>query len=671
MNRLAAQTSPYLRQHANNPVDWYPWGPEALEHARLTGKPVHLSIGYAACHWCHVLAHESFEDAATAELLNAHFVNIKVDREERPDLDRIYQIALQLLTQQRGGWPLTMFLTPDDQQPFFGGTYFPKEAGFGLPPFRTVLERVHRYYTEHHPELRAQNAALRRAFIEIDAAPEGAPLLDDAPLQAGRDADAADFDCEHGGFGAAPKFPQAARLERLLRDGDASARSMLALTLTRMAEGGIYDQLAGGFSRYSVDAEWMIPHFEKMLYDNGSLLAVYADAAQVTGDALFRTVASETADWLLRELQSPEGGFYSSFDADSEGEEGKFYVWDQGAATLLTPEEWASFAPRFGFDREPNFEGRWLPFVARPIAELAELNSIAPALVTQRIDAARSKLLAARARRIPPARDEKILTSWNALAIRGLARAARALDRVDLGDAATRALDELRRTAWRDGRLLATSKDGHAQCNAYLDDYVFLADAVLELLEVRWRTEDLDLLRALLDVVLAHFEDERGGFFFTSDDHESLIHRLKSFADEATPSGNGVAALVLQRAGHLLGETRYLEAAERTLRAGWLSMQASPAAHATLRTALEEWLDPPALIILRGPRDELEHWLRVARRAHAPRRQLFAIPADAGRLPDALASKPALDTVTAYICQGSVCTAITSSLDDLLAREKG
>jgi uncharacterized protein YyaL (SSP411 family) len=672
-NRLAGETSPYLCQHADNPVDWYPWGPEALEVARRDRKPIHLSIGYAACHWCHVLARESFEDPATARLLNEQFVNIKVDREERPDLDRIYQTAHQMLTHNGGGWPLTMFLAPDDQRPFFGGTYFPKEAAFGLPPFRTVLERVARYYREHETQWRAQNAALVRAFGELDPAltPAGA-TLDDTPLRAGRAAAAASFDREFGGARGRPKFPQPARLERLLRDWhstaferepDLEALFMATLTLTRMGDGGLFDQLGGGFSRYSVDEFWMIPHFEKMLCDNGALLAVYADAALATGDARFAQVANETADWMLREMRAPSGGFCSSLDADSDGQEGTFYLWDRAQIERsLTPAEWAVFGPHFGLDREPNFEGRWHLYRAQPLAA-AESNAGDAA---RRIDSARAKLLALRELRTRPGRDEKILTSWNALAIRGLARAARALERPDLEQAATRALDQLRDSVWRDGRLLAASRNGRAHLNAYLDDYVFLANAVLELLQLRWRSTDLEWLRSLLETVLGHFEDPAGGFFFTSDDHETLIHRGKSLADEATPAGNGVAALVLQRAGYLLGESRYLAAAERTLRAAWSGLEQHPEGHATLLTALEEYLNPPQIVILRGEAAEIARWGAALGRLYAPRRLVFAIPADAPLLPEALASKPPRFPAVAYVCRGTMCEAPVPTLEALV-----
>ena len=679
-NRLASETSPYLRQHAHNPVEWYPWGNEAFERARRENKPIHLSVGYSACRWCHVLEEESFEDEATARILNELFVNIKVDREERPDIDRIYQIAQQMLTQRGGGWPLTMFLTHDDQRPFFGGTYFPKEARHGLPAFKDILERVAAYYRDHAAELRSQNDALMAAFAQLNPPPAaGDTELGAAPLKSCRAQLARSFDSHHGGFGGAPKFPHPLTIERLLRDWRASVAApepdlqalyMATFTLRRMAEGGINDQLGGGFCRYSVDEAWMIPHFEKMLYDNGALLAVYAHAALAGGDPFYARVALETAAWTVREMQSPQGGYNSSLDADSEGHEGKFYAWDRGeVSAALSADEFAVFAPRFGLDRPANFEGRWHLHVCSPVDEIAQRVARTPAEVEALLASARAKLLAVRAPRVRPARDEKVLTSWNALMIRGMAIAARALGRADLLDSATRALDFLRRTLWRDGRLLATWMDGRAHLNAYLDDYVYLADAVLELQQLRFSAAELEFARQLLEVVLRHFPDgEAGGFYFTSDDHETLIHRSKSFSDDATPSGNGIAACVLQRLGHLLGEPRYLAAAERTLRAAWPALLSHPHAHTSLLTALEELLHPPEVVIIRGEPAPIEAWRAELAKVYAPRRLVLAIPADAADLPPALADKAPRGDTVAYLCRGSSCSAPLDSLGALIGQ---
>jgi len=679
-NRLASETSPYLRKHAHNPVDWYPWGTEALERARRDGKPIHLSVGYSACHWCSVLEEESFEDAATAKILNDNFVNIKVDREERPDIDRIYQIAQQMLTQRGGGWPLTMFLTHDDQRPFFGGTYFPKEARYGLPAFKDVLLRVAAYYREHAAELRRQNEALMAAFSELNPPPADCGVeLTAAPLGACRAVLERAFDRDNGGLGGAPKFPHPQTIEWLLRRGHASSRSpeadtealqMATLTLRRMAAGGINDQLAGGFYRYSVDERWMIPHFEKMLYDNAALLAAYAQAALATGESFFAHIAQHTADWVMREMESAEGSYYSSLDADSEGHEGKFYVWDrEEVRAALDSAEYAVFAARFGLDQPANFEGRWHLRVTTPVDEVARLVARTPQEVETLIDAGRAKLLAVRAQRVRPARDEKVLTSWNALMIRGMAVAARALQREDLAASATRALDFIRTRLWHDDRLLATYMDGRAHLNAYLDDYVYLADAILELQQLRFRADELTLARELVEVVLGHFTDRTGGgFYFTADDHETLIHRTKAFADDATPAGNGIGARVLLRLGYLLGESRYLAAAEHTLRAAWPVLERYSHGHMSLLGALEELLTPPEIVVLRGETRTIGGWRDAIASTYAPHRLLLAIPSDATGLPAAIADKTPRAGPVAYVCRGSTCSAPIDSLEELIER---
>jgi len=664
-NRLAAETSPYLLQHADNPVDWYPWGEQALAAARHADKPILLSIGYSACHWCHVMAHESFEDPATAALMNELFVNIKVDREERPDLDRIYQTAQQLITHGAGGWPLTMFLTPEEQAPFFGGTYFPKEPRYGMPAFSDILRRVAEYHAGHRGEIAAQNAQLKLALAGVAPAAADGVVLDASPLLEARAALERSFDARFGGFSRAPKFPQAPSIERCLRDVSTAALDRAALTLTRMAEGGIYDQLGGGFSRYSVDERWMIPHFEKMLYDNAQLLCEYSRAFLATGGALFARIAGETADWVLRDMHSPEGGFYSSLDADSEGHEGKFYVWTPSEVQgLLTPREYSAFSRRFGLDRGANFEGEWHLHVAESIEAVAASETIAALhgesaeSVAALLAAARAKLLEARNLRVWPARDEKILTSWNALMIKGLAVAARVLRRPDLAEAAGNAVDFIRRRLWRDGRLLASYKDGRAHLPAYLDDYAFLADALLELLQTRWRSADLEFARALTDVLLLQFEDpEAGGFFFTAADHERLIHRSKSYSDDSTPSGNGVAASVLSRLGFLLGELRYVDAAERTLRAGWPMLREYPQAHMSLVNALDDYLAAGPILILRGDAEHLAEWSALLGDGYAPNRSVFAIPRDAPDLPAAIAAKRCTTATVAYVCTGMTCSA--------------
>ncbi|MEQ1800794.1 MAG: thioredoxin domain-containing protein [Gammaproteobacteria bacterium] len=689
MNQLASETSPYLLQHAANPVDWHPWNEAALARARAENKPILLSIGYSACHWCHVMAHESFEDPATAEVMNRHFVNIKVDREERPDLDKIYQTAHHFIAQRGGGWPLTMFLTPEDQVPFFGGTYFPNTAKYGMPSFTQVLERVAGYYRDHASDVRGQADALREAFGQLE--PGGSAdrsALNGQPLADFREVTGQQVDKEHGGFGGAPKFPHPTTIDRLLRHWRSTAHDpqpdkdglfFAALTLKRMAEGGIYDHLGGGFCRYSVDRFWTIPHFEKMLYDNGPLLALYAQMFQISGDESFRTVARETADWVLRDMRSADGGFFSSLDADSEGEEGRFYVWTpEQVRELVDADEYAVLEPRFGLDQPPNFEEphhhvrAWHLRVYRTVEEITESTGQPVSTVRRLLMSGRSKLLRARNGRVWPGLDDKLLTSWNALMIRGLAIAARVLDRPDLADAAAGAVDVLRTSLVVNGRVLATFKGGRARLNGYLDDYAFLLDAVVELLQTRWNTAHLRFAMQLADGLLEHFEDrEDGGFWFTSHDHEALLHRSKPLADEAVPSGNGVAAFALARLGYLLVETRYLDAAERALRAGWRGMQEFPHGHCSLLNALDEYLQPPELIVLRGDPGDTGVWAATLGAAYNPRRLVFAIPPDAGPLPAGLESKTPSNSATpvvAYVCRGMTCENPIDSLATLASQ---
>jgi len=669
-NRLAHATSPYLQQHAANPVDWYPWGAEALAAARAQDKPMLLSIGYSACHWCHVMAHESFEDPAVAALMNELFINIKVDREERPDLDQIYQAAHALLTRRNGGWPLTMFLMPD-QTPFFGGTYFPKTARHGMPGFLDLLPQIAAAYRDQRGEIERQNVALRGAFVHTLPPPSTAGALSGIALDVALRELKNIFDETHGGIGTAPKFPHPAELDFCLRRAadvnDAYALGMARLTLTKMAEGGIYDQLGGGFCRYSVDGEWTIPHFEKMLYDNGPLLRLYSELWLTEPQPLYAKIVAETAAWVMREMQSVEGGYYSSLDADSEHVEGKFYVWlPDEAKQILSADEYAVAAPHWGLDVRPNFEREfWHLRVTKPLGVVAKRLELPADRAQALLDSARAKLFAARELRVHPGRDEKILVSWNALMIKGMARAARVFDDAMWLASARQAAEFIRATLWRDGRLLATYKDGTAHLNAYLDDYAFLLDALIELMQHDFRAADLEWARALADVLLDQFEDrEHGGFFFVSHDHEQLLYRAKSGRDHATPSGNGIAALALNRLGHLAGEPRYSEAAARTLRAFKTLLEQEPIAHTSLCAALEEELAPPAVVILRG--DETGAWQRELNGRYLPHVLTLAIPSGQSGLPATLA-KPAGAVVNAWVCRGVTCLPPITDRAELLS----
>ena len=686
-NKLAQSTSPYLQQHAENPVHWHEWGQEALALSKSTGKPILLSVGYSACHWCHVMAHESFEDEQVAALMNELFVNIKVDREERPDIDQIYQTAHAMLTQRSGGWPLTMFLT-SDTTPFFGGTYFPKSARYGLPGFGDLLKRVATYHRERAEDIRAQNQQLLAALNAPHAltpapAPADVAEFSREPIEAARRQMLGAFDTRRGGFGGAPKFPHPEMIEFCLRryaeTGDEEARHAACATLERMCRGGIFDQLGGGFSRYSVDAEWAIPHFEKMLYDNGPLLRLLVDAWLVPENddqkALFARCIDETAAWVMREMQSPAGGYYSTLDADSEGHEGKFYVWTTAQVqALLTADEWRVVERHYGLDLPANFEDEFWHFnVTELLPAVANTLDVPLPQCESWLARARGKLLAEREQRIHPGRDEKILVSWNALMIEGMAHAGRILGRAEWIASARRACDFIGATMWKGKRLLATHKDGKTHLNAYLDDYAYLLKALTELLQADFRAEDVAFAQAIADVLLAQFEDAgRGGFFFTSHDHEPLIQRPKPAFDNATPSGNGVAAFALQRLAHLTGEIRYEQSAWRILACFYAAMDEHPSGHCSLLMALEESINPPRMLILTGTAGALPSWQQALAGDYLPDMMMLAIPdgiSGARELPAAL-QHPASPTVNAWLCQGVHCLPPIAEISQLQATLK-
>ncbi|HOY70496.1 MAG TPA: thioredoxin domain-containing protein [Methylotenera sp.] len=666
-NKLAEETSPYLLQHAQNPVEWYPWGEQALTLARELNKPILLSIGYSACHWCHVMAHESFEDAQTAALMNTHFINIKVDREERPDLDQIYQTAHNLFTQKSGGWPLTVFLTPN-QQPYFTGTYFPKTARYQLPGFADLLPRVAAYFYEHSTEIANQTQQLARAFARTVPVANVIVTANSDIIQSAFEQLQSQFDFEHGGFGSAPKFPNPADVTLLLHQahiGDRQAEAMALQMLTAMANGGIYDQLGGGFCRYSVDDHWNIPHFEKMLYDNGQLLCLYADGWQISKNPRYAVIVEETIEWLICEMRSPEGAFYSSLDADSVDdygrlEEGAFYVWQpKEVKALLTPDEFIVASRCFGFDRAANFEGiAWHPYLA-----IAPTDDEYALLMN-----ARTKLFEARHKRPHPARDDKILTSWNALAIKGLAHAGRVFNRADWVELAQNAVDYIRLNMWKNQTLLATCKDGKAHLNAYLDDYAYLLDALISLMQAEYRPEDMQFAQELAEALLQNFEAEEGGFYFTSHQHEQLIHRLKQAYDNATPNGNGIAAVALQRLGHILAEPRYLNSAERTLQAFDVTIKRNPSACASLMHALQEYFMPPAMVVVSGEYLPMQAWAAELNTLHYPHHLFFYLDTSKMQAQEWQKNLPVIfrkkltKTVNATICKGVECS---QSVDDL------
>jgi len=656
MNRLSQSSSLYLRQHAENPVHWRPWDEAALAAARSGGKPILLSIGYSACHWCHVMAHECFEDPAIAQLMNDGFVNIKVDREERPDLDRIYQLCHQLLTGRGGGWPLTAFLDPEDLAPFYVGTYFPPQPRHGLPAFSDLLEKLREWFDENRAGLADQSQRLVEAIAGLQRAsgsetPPAIELLDSAQGQLRRN-----YDARHGGFGGAPKFPQApllALVQSLARDaaaGDpAGTGHMFRDTLTRMALSGLRDHLDGGFFRYTVDESWSIPHFEKMLYDNAMLLPLYAEAAAKWDDGFLAATARGIVEWLSRAMRHENGGYSASIDADAGGEEGAFHLWQRAEVEdLLDPDEYRQFATMFGLTGPPNFEGRSWHLLRRdgqPQAALPE-NAL-------------HKLAGVRAGRVAPVTDTKQLTSWNALCVEGLARAGIALQRPEWLDLAEQALAFLQGELWRDDELYAVFADGRAQFPGYLDDYAGLLHATLSLLQARWRPDWLAMACWLGDALLERFSDaEHGGFFFSAAGAEAPIHRLQPRQDDALPAGNGVAVRALLQLGGLTGEQRYLDAARRALAAASHDISNYPLAHATLLLALREFHAPPPQVIITGPDRERRAALRHAAETASGARlrvHCYEIGPDDGPLPGVLGALNAGDAAVAMVCSGVQC----------------
>lgn len=603
-NRLIHESSPYLLQHADNPVDWYPWGDEAFRRAEELDRPIFLSVGYSTCHWCHVMEHESFEDARIAELLNAGFVAIKVDREERPDVDAIYMRATQLLT-GRGGWPNSVFLLPDGR-PFFAGTYFPPEDYMGMPGFATVLTRVSELWNSRRDDVVAQAEQVTESLRRLAAGPaEQAPAslsrdLIDAAVQTLR----READMRHGGFGGPPKFPPHGALALLLhehaRTGETALLEPVVVTLDAMAAGGIRDHLGGGFHRYATDGRWFLPHFEKMLYDNAQLARAYAEAYAATHDDRYARVARQTLDFCLREMRDEGGGFYSAYDADSEGVEGKFYLWTRPElADVLGEADAELFGRAYGVEPGGNYRpehgegpgGQNILHLPRPIEQTAKVEGIAPQQLQRQLAAMREKLLAARAGRVRPGLDDKVLTSWNALMIGALARASAVLDEPAYARAAAESAEFVLAGLRRDGRLLRSWRDGQAKLGGYLDDYAFLIDALLDLHQATAQTRWLDEARALAEQMVERFAAPGGGFYFTADDHEAMLLRTKDPFDHALPSGNGKAARALVRLAEQTGEARWLDLAGQTLNAFVQHMKQAPQGAESLLLAASMYLD--------------------------------------------------------------------------------
>jgi uncharacterized protein YyaL (SSP411 family) len=665
-NRLAKETSPYLLQHRNNPVDWYPWGPEALNRAREEDKPILLSIGYSACHWCHVMEHESFENEHTARLMNDHFVNIKVDREERPDVDSVYMTAVQQMT-GHGGWPMTVFLTPDGT-PFYGGTYFPPEPRHGLPSFEQVLTGVAQAYTERREQVDRSAAELREVLRRSTALHPAQGVLDPALLETAYRRIASRYDGRLGGFGQAPKFPQPMIIEFLLRHwrrtGNPDALRMAEHTLDMMWRGGMYDHLGGGFHRYSVDSRWLVPHFEKMLYDNALLARAYVSAHLATGEPRHREVAREVLEYVAREMTSPDGGFYSSQDADSEGEEGRFYVWSADEVDrVLGPGDGPLFRRYYDVTEGGNFEGRNILHPERPAAEVAADLDLREADLLEVIARGRAALLEARAARIAPDRDDKILTSWNAMMMRSFAEAAAALGEPRYAAIATANAELLLDRLRVDGKVLRSYKDGRARIDGFLEDYALLADALISLYQATFDTRWVAASRELADAMIGRFwDDEAGAFFDAAEDGEQLVVRPRDFHDNATPSGNSSAVTALLRLAALTGEERHRAIATRVLESFASLLVEVPQGFGELLCGLAFHLAPPREIAVVGsaadPRtDELLELLRTtylphAVIAHGDPRELAGASAIVPLLKDRdlVAGTPA-----AFVCQRFVC----------------
>ncbi len=664
MNRLANETSPYLLQHADNPVDWYPWGEEAFQKAQAEDKPILLSVGYSACHWCHVMEHESFEHEPTAKMMNELFVNVKVDREERPDIDDIYMQAVQALSQGRGGWPMTVFLLPDGR-PFYGGTYFPREPRYGIPSFQQVMQGVIEAYRSRRSDVERVAASLTEAYERISLGIGNADALNAELLSTAFERMRRNFDASYGGFGGAPKFPQPMNLEFLLRHfartGESKALEMVAFTLQKMATGGIYDQIGGGFHRYSVDAIWLVPHFEKMLYDNAQLSRVYLHAYQITGNRAFRRIAEEIYDYILREMTAPEGGFYSTTDADSEGEEGKFFVWTRDELIELLGDDAVIAIEYYGVSARGNFEGKNILFVPNEDHVVAERLNLSLDELHQRLETIRDTLYAARSQRVHPGLDDKILAAWNGMMLASLSEAARVLDRRDYREAAERCGAFLVETMITDeGRVWRTYKDGRAHINGYLEDYANLIDAFLELYQTTFNPRWFVEAQQLANVALARFRAEDGGFYDTSDDHETLIARPRNLQDNATPAGSSLMAKGLLRLAAYTGDADYEEAARRTLSILYAAMREYPQAFGEALSAVDLLVGGLYEIAIIGDPDEIETrlLLDVVQKPYRPNVITALAPAsvDGEDTVPLLSYRSMKDGApTAYVCRNFAC----------------
>lgn len=680
-NRLAAETSPYLQQHKDNPVDWYPWGEEALARAKAEDRPILLSVGYSACHWCHVMEHESFADPETAALMNENFVNVKVDREERPDVDSLYMQAVQQMTGQ-GGWPMTVFLMPDGS-PFYGGTYFPPQPRHGLPSFRQVLAGVAEAYEDRRDEVVQGADSLRDILargMSINPQPES---LDAGLLDKAFRAIAARFDPTSGGFGGAPKFPQPMVLDFLLRlwarTGNPDALRMTEQTLDAMARGGMYDHVGGGFHRYAVDARWLVPHFEKMQYDNALLTRVYLRGYQATGREDFRTVVEETLGFVLREMTHPEGGFFSSQDADSEGVEGKFYVWTADEIDRILGPDAEAFSRFYDVSEDGNWEGHNILNIPSPRTEMGRRTGLEETDLRQLLRNGRELLYAVRARRIWPGRDEKVITSWNAMMVQTFAEAGRVLDRGDWIEAAEQGAGFLLRELQRDGRLLRSWRDGEAKVDGFLEDHAVLVDALVEVYFATFEPRWVDEARTIADRMLERFwVPDQGLFFDTAEDGDQLVVRPRDIYDNATPAGTSAAVHALIRLARLSGEPEYERVAGRVMEGMGRLAAEIPQGFGNLLCAIEHHLAPPSEVALVGGAGDADTraLLATLRSSFLPHTTLALLPLgkddDPGTATAIAARVPVLEDrgrrdgkATAYVCRNYTCNQPVTDPADL------
>ena len=673
-NRLINETSPYLLQHAHNPVDWFAWGEDAFAKAQKENKPILLSIGYSACHWCHVMERESFENEKIAGLMNQLFVNIKVDREERPDLDEIYMSAVQMLT-RRGGWPMTMFLTPDGK-PFYGGTYFPPEDRGGMPGFPRILMGVNQAFRERPVDVEKSVAQILSALQRMSESAQSEKAFAPNAIAEGADNIARAYDQDNGGLGQAPKFPNAGVYELFLRHYHHSHSEryleMVNHTLTKMAQGGIYDHVGGGFHRYSVDAKWLVPHFEKMLYDNAQLVRIYAQAYTITKNPLFLNVVNESCDYIIREMLQPEGGFYSTQDADSEGEEGKFFVWTADEINRLIGEDaGAVFGRIYDVSEHGNFEEKNILHPILTVQQASKYFRKDPSEIESIIAQAKSKLFAEREKRIKPFRDEKIITAWNGLMLSGFAEAMKISPRAEYTEAINRTIEFIFSKLFRDGLLLHTYKDGKAKLFGYLDDYAFLAVALLDVYEVLFDRSLLDRSLELCEIMLQEFWDEKdGGFYYTGKSHEQLISRAKPIFDGSIPSGNAMATQLLLRLHHITGKEEYRARAEKVLRAYYDAMESQPFGFAHLLCALDFYLTKPKEIVVIGDLQNF-HTRELLSEIHSIYLPNFTLQLTKPNEPlekvaPLLQGKIAIDgKPTVYVCHNYSCSAPVTEWSEL------